>query len=173
MQPYWYTCTITRVWCGCSYPIIECKGKSSSRNLFHDFPDLRAYFPCPVELLHRHVVRWYVGVTDITCPPSSTFFRQMAPLEASPAKYIGLSMPFSFGKGFFWKLNTKIQFVILLTEETDDAFRVACAGCRSSSSLFLRQASCEGSSIKVSLVAWIKISSSRVTLVGFNCLYRL
>ena len=32
-----------------------------SRNLFHDFPDLRAYFPCPVELLHRHVVRWDVG----------------------------------------------------------------------------------------------------------------
>lgn len=25
MQPFWYTCTITRVWCGCCYPIIECK----------------------------------------------------------------------------------------------------------------------------------------------------
>ena len=75
------------------------------------------------------------AVTDITCPPSSTFFTQIALLEASPAKCIGLSKLFSFGKGFFWKLNTKIQFVILLTEETDDAFRVACAGCRSSSFL--------------------------------------
>ena len=110
------------------------------------------------------------AVTDITCPPSSTFFTQIALLEGSPAKCIGLSKLFSFGKGFFWKLNTKIQFVILLTEETDDAFRVAYAGCRSGSFLFLRQASCEGSSIKVSLVAWIKISSSRVTLVGFNYL---
>lgn len=110
------------------------------------------------------------AVTDITFPPSSTFFRQMALLEAFPAKCIGLSKLFSFGKGCFWKLNTKIQFVILLTEETDDAFRVACVGSRSNSFLFLRQAICKGSSIKVSLVAWIKISSSRLTLVGFNCL---
>ena len=30
------------------------------------------------------------------------------PLEASPAKCIGLSKRSSFGKGHFWKLNTKI-----------------------------------------------------------------
>ena len=113
------------VWRSFSYHVPRCKEKSSSCNLRHFFPDLQASFPCPVEQLHRRVVRGMSAVTNIAHLPSSAFFRQRAPLEASPAKCISLSKLSSFGKGHFCKLNAKIWFVLLLTKGTGDAFRVA------------------------------------------------
>ena len=48
------------------------------------------------------------AVTNVARLPSSAFFRQMVPLETSPAKCIGLRKLSPFRKGHIWKFNAKI-----------------------------------------------------------------
>ena len=57
----------------------------------------------------------------------SALLVDMAPLETSPAKCIGLSKLPSIGKGYLRELHTQVKFMVVLAEGTNNSFAATCA----------------------------------------------